>query len=128
MSLRIVNNFLLATVSHWSFFDLRTHDISHFGHDRRYFVPRPKPIFRISPCTTSLPRTALTVVGLTFGRRRHISDFESGVNEFKTACSIRACFGKRIIPNLTRNRTNAKIKLSVKTAQYRNRISTLLGV
>ena len=33
---------------------------------------------------------------------------------------------KRIIP--TRNRTNAKIKLSAKTAQNRNYISTLLGV
>ena len=32
---------------------------------------------------------------------------------------------KRIIP--TRNRTNAKIKLSAKIAQYRNQISTLLG-
>ena len=35
---------------------------------------------------------------------------------------------KRIIPTTTRNRTNAKIKLFAKTAQYRNQIFTLLRV
>ena len=34
---------------------------------------------------------------------------------------------KRIARNPNRNRTNAKIKLSAKIAQYRNQISTLLG-
>ena len=37
------------------------------------------------------------MVGLTSGKRRHISDFDSGVNAFNKVCSIRTFFGIRLM-------------------------------
>ena len=50
---------------------------------------------RMRPARTMLPRTASTVVGLTSGRMRQMSAFESGVNEPNTVFSMRDFFVTR---------------------------------